>query len=593
MKNYLLYVFTLSLFAFIGSCDDSFLEENKKQLDGYSIDVPLFVEPVSEFTEVSITLPDLKNKDFKVLQSPKIIHFETLTGHIDDTGVLKLSIKVDEFPSQESIGVQNLGTIALNVTGKGVYLIPVGYINIGEPSLMINPTIISSDFSLSYIDFGPSNQEKNLSISAGYAGVLMYQIIKYPSWIVFSDNNASDKDDIVILDPNDQMEYAISVRRDNLAPGYYEGEIVFASNDVHKQIHNLKVSMIVRDKTKTLSTLPIEGKVVDCDFDKQTNTLFVASQSPSKIQAFNIETGTKEKEISLNRDLTTLSISEDGKKLLAGQNGMLSVFDVTNLTLLKEIPTEFILNDAIDAMDGFYYLSNKTDNIGNSISNLYQFNTFTEKIKNFSTFDNSIRGGYMLKLKSIPYLLTTKTRYTPTGLYLIDISNGTPELIKYWHQDLGQKLWQTNDKIHIIGSEGNVFKTPDRNTGNEIIMSGNLKPQGIATQFYDSQGFKWFDESVQTKSIWGIYYGSSPMRDYGFNYPQVLEWNSETYEIKRQIDFSDYETTINGQHKDYPTLPHYLFSNVGGNRIALIKNVLNENSTEINAWSLEIIDVSQ
>lgn len=591
MKN-IFYLFVLLFTAFTISCDDSFLEENKKQQEEHLLDV-LIVEPAAEFTEASITVDELRNSDFKVVLYPKIIHFESLTGHIDDTGLLTLKIKVDEFPSQNNVGVQNLGTIVLNIAGKGLYVIPVGYINIGEPSLNINPTIISHNFSLSYIDFGPSNQEKKFSIMAGYAGVLMYQITEYPSWITFSSSNTSGTDDLVILNPNEQIEYAISVKRDNIAPGNYEGNIVFNSNDVHKQQHTLKVSMIVRDKTTTLSVLPIEGKVVDCAFDKQSNTLFVASQEPNKIQVFDIVNNAKKEEINLSKNLTSLSISEDGKKLFAGQSGILTIFDVASLALLKEIPTTFVLNDALDAMDGFFYSSNKTDYVGNSRSNLYQFNTLTEEWKNFSTIDNHIIGGYMLKLKNIPYLLTTRTTNTPTGLHLIDISNGNPELIKYWHQDLGQKLWQTNDGTRIIGSEGNIFKTPDRNTGNEIIVSDTLKPQGVKTKFYDTQGFKWFDESVQTKSIWGVYYGSSSVIEYGFNYPQVLEWNSTTYEIKRQINYSDYKTTIDRQNKDYPTLPHYIFSNTAGNRIILIKNVLNDNYTEVNAWSLEIIDVSK
>lgn len=592
MRNYTLRLLSLLLIALLYSCDDSFLEENKKQIDGKILEV-LMVEPINEFKEASITVDELRNSDFNVIQYPKIINFELLSGHIDDTGLLKLKMKVDEFPSQDNVGVQNLGTIVLNVIGKGYYMIPVGYINIGEPELIIDPTIFSYDFSLSYVDFGPSNQEKNFSIVGGYAGVLIYQIMEYPSWIVFSPNNVSETDEIVMLEPNKQMEYAISVKRENLSPGYYEGNIVFISNDTHKQLHNLKVSMIVRDRTTTLSTLPIEGAVVDCAFDKQTNTLFVASQQPNKIHVFDTENNAKRKEISLNKDVTSLSISEDGEKLLVGQNGMLSVFDVANLMLLREVPTTFVLNDALDAMDGFYYLSNKTDYVGNARSNLYQFNTSTEELKNFSTFDDYINGGYMLKLKNSPYLLTTRTSNTPTGLHLIDISNGTPELLKYWHQDLGRKLWQTNDGNYIIGSEGNIFKTPDRNTSNEIVATDTLKPQGVNGKFYDVQGFKWFDESAQTKSIWGVYYGSLPVREYGLNYPQVLEWNSETYEIKRQIDYSDYKTTIGGQYRDYSTLPHYIFSNTAGDRVVLIKNVLNEGSTEVDAWSLEVIDVSK
>ncbi|MDD3543248.1 MAG: hypothetical protein PHO69_11275, partial [Petrimonas sp.] len=88
MKKKIIYLLTVVVLFISSSCNNDFLEENKKQVDGYHLDTPLFVQPVSAYTEASVTLPDLKNKGFRILQYPKIIHFETFDGHIDESGKL-------------------------------------------------------------------------------------------------------------------------------------------------------------------------------------------------------------------------------------------------------------------------------------------------------------------------------------------------------------------------------------------------------------------------------------------------------------------------------------------------------------------------
>lgn len=563
--KHIIYLFILLFAAFTISCDDSFLEENKKQIEGYTLDSPLFVQPVSEFTEVSITLPDLKNKDFKVIQYPQIIHFESFNGHVDDAGLLKLKLKVEEFSMQINPGFQDLGTIVLDVAGYGHLAIPVGYLHIGKPFLQMEPSYITSSSSYSYLDFGPSNKSI-FKIIAGYSGLLFYQIIDYPAWITFSPENQSHVNELVMLEPNQSMNYDIRVKRDGLAPGYYEGDIVFISNDIHKEKHSLKVSMLVRDKTTSLSTLPIEGKVVGSTFDKQRNLLYMASHQPNKIQIYDIQNNIR-KEVLLSKDVTSVSLSEDGQTLFAGQKGLLSVYRSEDLSLLHEINTTFSINDAVDAMNGFYYFSNKEDYVGNSFNNLYQFNVLSGEVKKLSTPENDMLGGYILKLKNRDNLLATRSDYTPTGLALIDISTQTPVSLKYWHQDIGRKLWQVNDGSLILSSEGKIFKTPYNSPDNNLVILENLKPWGGEEGNFDSQAFRWFDESSQTQSIWGIYYGHRALKDYGYDYPQVLEWNKENYQIKRNIEYSHYRTTIDGQTDDYPTLPHYIFSNSTGNKI--------------------------
>src|SRR5690554_3108935 len=150
MKQLVTPLLVLSFIAFILSCDDSFLEENKKVIDGYMLDTSLYVNPTNEFTEVSVTLPDQKNKDFKVVQYPTLIQFESLKGHIDEQGNLKFKIKVGDFETNVSLDPLELGHILLNISDFGMLSIPILHLNTGVSKANINNT--SFDFGLSTRD---------------------------------------------------------------------------------------------------------------------------------------------------------------------------------------------------------------------------------------------------------------------------------------------------------------------------------------------------------------------------------------------------------------------------------------------------------
>lgn len=584
MKKSILYILSLVALLFAHSCNDDFLLENKKVVNVYELNSPLYVEPTDVFTEVSITLPDIKNKDFKVVQYPKIIHFENLNGHIDENGKLSLTIKVDDFPDNNNVGFHFLGIINLNISGYGMLAIQVGHLNIGQPHMIVDPTYQTSDNTYSYIDFGPS-EESNFSVMAEYSGVLMYQIIDYPSWLVFSSENKAETDQVVILNPSESMKYVVSTDRANLKPGYYEGNIVFATNSTHQRQRTIRVSMLVRDKTTTLSIKPIEGKVTDCNFDEQNNLLYIATQDPNQVQIVNTETNTFRK-IDLSYPATSVSVSENGSKIFAGQKNRLSVYDTGTLSLLDEINTSFMINDVIET-DRFYYISNINDYVGNSASHLYRYDKSNKKFEHMS----SLTGGSMFKPKNHNYLITTSPKST-SGINLINIEGDTPQLIKRWHQEIIKKLFPSDDNTFIIDMRGNIFYTPNQNTGDDLATMGHLKPFGAKNNNFDKDSFKWFDESSQGQTIWGIYYSSSSVNEHGFNYPQVLEWDSSTREILRNIKYSDYNTIIDGKSDNYPTLPHFIFVNKAADRIFLIKNILSEPwYPQYTAWHLETLDI--
>ncbi|HMM17195.1 MAG TPA: hypothetical protein PKC47_06640 [Petrimonas sp.] len=220
--KHIIYIFILLFTVFTISCDDSFLEENKKQIDGYDLDAPLYVQPVSDYTEAFVTLPDLKNKDFKVFQYPKIIHFETFDGHIDETGKLTFRIKVDPYDNPVKLEPQNLGNIILNVDDFGLLSIRVQSINWGTPKASVRENLI---------DFDLSRNRKELKLENYANGILLYKLSQKPSWVEVSRSSWGDDfiktDDINYVEQNVYTTLSVVPKVEGLSPGVREGEIIF------------------------------------------------------------------------------------------------------------------------------------------------------------------------------------------------------------------------------------------------------------------------------------------------------------------------------------------------------------------------------
>ncbi|NLY23841.1 MAG: hypothetical protein GX042_02350 [Bacteroidales bacterium] len=582
MRQFCTQLLLLLFLAFALSCDDSFLKENNKTHEEFDLQATLYVIPSAAFTEVSITLADLKNKDFKVIQYPRIVHFESLKGHIDESGRMAFRIKVDQFESDVRIEPIHLGDIVLDIGNFGYLSIGVAHHNFGNPLLKLNPHLL---------DFGVSRTPELFTIQNDGNGYLYITITDHPSWLnVTTLSEEPVKNKTYTLHPYSQLELMAVCNRENWAPGVYEGGIVIESNDLSQSQHTLQVQMSVREKGNTDNIIPLPGNVVDCEFNKVTNILYIAESNKNKIYAFDLATSTIVKEMTLTRNVYGLSLSEDNKTLFAGQSARVSVIDAGSLTEISAIETDFITTDVIDGENGYYYFSKKE---GDFNSYFYTYNTTTEEISPSGTFIDQMEGSAIVKIKNKPLLLTTRPDSSPNGLTLGDISNGKPTYLKYWHQSFGAKLWQYTDGSVIVGQQGILFKTPSVNTTNPISRIGLLKPKTSSPEDEFGYHYSWLDLSTATRSIWGLYH---TIHDDEMPYPRIIEWDDNTYHIRRYVDYEDYYTTVSGVTNFYKTMPHYLFASKDGKSIILVKNLLGDDPHHpvvvVDAWHLEVIDVS-
>lgn len=574
--KHIIYIFILLFTVFTISCDDSFLEENKKQIDGYDLDAPLYVQPVSDYTEAFVTLPDLKNKDFKVFQYPKIIHFETFDGHIDETGKLTFRIKVDPYDNPVKLEPQNLGNIILNVDDFGLLSIRVQSINWGTPKASVRENLI---------DFDLSRNRKELKLENYANGILLYKLSQKPSWVEVSRSSWGDDfiktDDINYVEQNVYTTLSVVPKVEGLSPGVREGEIIFETSDPNNPIIKVNVKIRIRTYENSEAIVPIDGVVMDAEFDKNTNTAIIITQNPAKLILYNTDTKVKKEKV-LDKSPYSIDLSSDGKTILLGESGQMEIIELNTLNTKEKITTSYIIYDIVDGENNFYYFTNNN-------YELFSFNKTTKEIKKQTVirpeYNNEITGNIVTKIKNKPHLLFSSFGIASYGLALIDTS--TPDdlgYINYWHDSFESKILVSEDNKYMFAGMSYVYGLPNENSGSTLYVLGMLEDKDKK----DFIRFDWIHHSLASNSVWGAYkyYDNETYRYKG----RLIEFADNTFDERRKIELNEYVTTINGKKDYYGTIAPYFFATANGNDLLLVKNIVEYNA---NAWHLEVIDVSK
>lgn len=578
MKKKITSILTVVLLLIVSSCNNDFLEENKKLVDGYNLDAPLFVQPVSAYTEVSVTLPDLKNKDFKVLQYPKIIHFETFDGHIDESGKLSFRIKVDAFDNPVQLKPQNLGSIILNVAEFGFLSIEVQSVNLGTPKASVTET---------FFDFGTTRNEKDFTIENWADGFLWYKLIKKPSWVNLKRTsmleNYLEVDDVKMIQPNSYTPYSIFPDTEGLTPGEYEGEIIFETSDEANPLLKIavKIKVLLYENPETM--IPLEGTVMDAEFDKNTNTIYITTQNPNKLISYNIETNLKN-EVILDRNANCVTLSDDNKQIFVGQSAKLTHIDAATLSIVKSYDLSFNVKDVVYDGSDYCYMSHK----GSGFDYLDFITRLNMKTSLTNTYDISYvdDNTNLFKVKNTSYFFAARESTSPSGVILFDTSTNGPKIIKYWHDDEGVRFWFSEDQKYMYTQYGRIYLRPTEQTQDKLSSLGLLIPYEYDIT-YSLYRYNWIDHCANSKSIWTTYNRWNPTVTKNI----VTEFDDVTYTRKRVLPLNDYQVIINGINNFYPTNAHYVFANRDGDKLTLIKNVDYVYNT--NSWHLEIIDVSK
>ncbi|NCD15099.1 MAG: hypothetical protein EOL92_07695 [Bacteroidia bacterium] len=575
MKKTIPILIILSLLALLPGCDDSFLEENRKETTSYILDGTLFVNPTPQFTEVTLNIANLPDSHYKVVQYPQILHFASLHGEIDGSGNLIFKIKVDPFESSVSLEPLDLGTIVLEINGFGLLSIPVMHYNPGIPHAELTPQLIDLDSVSIGKEFTLTNQAD---------GYLLYRLAAKPNWIRIKQQSVYEDsfqlDSTRVLHPFSQTSFSIIPDREQLPAGTHEGEIILETNDPDNPRLLITVKVAVRSFKNPDSMIPLEGKVIDAEFDKLTNSAILITQNPARLITYQLDR--KEKRVvSLERNPSSIQLSSDHQLILVGMNDRIESFQLSTLQRQESFVTDFIVTDITDGENGRYYFSDTNNE-------LYSLERKTAEVINHSAgeWQNRFEGDVLLKLKGKPTLLLSRNATSPNGVFLVDIAEpAMPRLLSYWHTGFGPRYWTSEDQQLLFSTnDGKVYHTPDETTGEVIRESGKLIPYDSGYEYF--YYFSTFDHNAERKTIWGAYRSIHSM-----DRNIVTEFDDQYYNRLRTITLNDYVFNVTGKSDYYKTMVHYLFTSGNGSQLLLVKNI-DSYDLSTDAWHLELLNIT-
>lgn len=565
MKKSILYIILLFAAVYTTSCSNDFLEDNKKVIDGYELNDTIIISSEAGLNQINIQSIELKNNSsFAIVQYPHSLSLENSKGIItNNTLTIDYSFNGYITPNGQ---LTDIGYIIVNIDGLGYLKVNLATAYYGKPILQTD-----KDF----IDFKESDVSIPLTIYNGSPdGVLKYSITKYPDWLSIDETQKQG----TVYNYEIRPIY-IRCNRYGLEPGKYSGNIEIL-NEITKEIKTIAVSVQITYYIKPETLINIEGIVTASKFDKTTNTIYIATHNPNKLIAYNIDSKSK-KELSFENNINCISLSDDYKKIILGQSRKLSIVDTENLSLLNTYDLDFNVKDVVsDEVN--CYITYKTNTI-QYIRKIVVLNIETgqtSQIEDSDIFENA----NLFKIRNKPYFLATRETVLPNGIILYDISTGVPRVAKYWHKEEGNLFWFSDDQTYMYTQFGNIFKTPTIDSSTEISNLGTFKPSD--SNEYSYYRYNWLDYNKATNSVWAAYNKNNPTVERNI----ILKFDATTYSRNSTIILTDYPYTVNNKTTYYPTNASYIFANKNGNKIVLVKNIEDPN---INAWHLEVIDVTK
>ena len=110
----------------------------------------------------------------------------------------------------------------------------------------------------------------------------------------------------------------------------------------------------IRTYENSEAIVPIDGVVMDAEFDKNTNTAIIITQNPAKLILYNTDTKVKKEKV-LDKSPYSIDLSSDGKTILLGESGQMEIIELNTLNTKEKITTSYIIYDIVDGENNFYY----------------------------------------------------------------------------------------------------------------------------------------------------------------------------------------------------------------------------------------------
>ncbi|WP_299583567.1 hypothetical protein [uncultured Sunxiuqinia sp.] len=435
------------------------------------------------------------------------------------------------------------------------------------------------------------------------AGNQAFYIQSQPKWLAFDQLQGSFRDGSVSLpyrfiDPGYQTVegyYAAPLILCIKEKAYYQLDIWYGNFDTNPSVPdttgnggdpgnggenpgNGEDSTIVNQG----KTFYFDGTVVDAVYHKPSDRLVIATKNPDQLLVYNTR-DESQSVVALSKVPNCLELTQDDQLLVGYTVAFVSAFQLDNMELLQTYTLDCIPFDLAHGDNDLCYVSPGGENDKSMrVLNLKTAELISKEFAFYHHFDEQT---IIKKVKGEPRLLATRTRVSPSGLLLFDISEGIPnDTISYWHEGL-INIWPTNDGKRFIDYRGNVFFIPEYNTQVTNSIDG-FNQYGTIELAYANVSH--VDENDATKRFFVATSDTWPTSS-DYYHPSVIHvFDSEGLGLKRTLEPS---TSVLNAQQTGQHFVGYVFSNQAGDKLFAIRRLTEE--WQHTQWSVEEFNLDE
>ena len=425
-------LFTGIMGLLMPSCNSDFLET--APLNTIQSQDTIFINNKSGVVNYEMKVPGAGNASWRILQYPTAFNFQPFEGKLNNNYSM-LTITANPGGDQYGYGYYQL-PLVIDVEGVGLVEYPIIYINFGNPSMRVWPTIDLEE-----------RESGSINIENQGGGILVWEIVSKPSWINLTRTQG-------VMESSGYDVVMFTVDRTGLEPGTHAGIVQIASNALPFPV-TVTVNIVVAGTVIPGQPETQNGQIVDAAWFGAQGGVAVLVKNPNEIRIFKSDSPEPEI-IALDRIPRCFSVSENGEKLAIGfSNAEVSVYQASSMNLINTFTVESVpIGIVVTDTDWIYY----TAEVG-YYKHIFSLNTDTGSLTRSSKGENG--WGPLKKIPNRNALFATRPGWSPESFFLADISEGAAKdtINEIW-MDLGG-CWFSNDGERFFTGYKKVFRVPD------------------------------------------------------------------------------------------------------------------------------------
>lgn len=462
----------------MSSCNNDFLET--APLNTLKSQDTIFITNKSGMVNFEMKVPGAGNASWRILQYPTAFNFEPFEGKMGNNSSV---ISIIPSPDGDQYGYGYFQfPLVIDVEGVGLVEYPIVYLNFGNPSIRVWPTVDLAE-----------RESGSINIENQGGGILVWEIISKPEWLYMTRSQG-------VMESTGYDVVMFTVDRTGLEPGTHSGELQIASNASPFPV-TVTVNIIVAGAVVPGNPNAQTGEIVDAAWLGAQGGVAVLVKNPNEIRIFRTDSPEPEI-IALDRIPRCFGISDNGLKMAIGfSNAEVSVYQTSSMSrvethTVESVPIGIVMTDT----DWIYY----TAEVG-YYKHIFSLNTATGSLVRSMKGENG--WGPLKKIPNRNALFTTRPGWGPDSFFLADISEGAAKdtINEIW-MNLGG-CWFSADGERFFSGYKKVYRVPDYVPGLTLTMdeppsAGELDLQTQANisalahhsskgRIYASVGSKW------------------------------------------------------------------------------------------------------